>query len=410
MKLRINEASAAFCTSPHIARQLAGARHFACVNANLLSTRHLPFNGDTTMTEQHQEQAADPPHTQRRVAKRTTMISGIAILFLFLAAAIVLAADALLLVFACILCAILLYKLSEILARRLHVKRKVALVAVVLALAAIIGFGGWGMAPQISEQSSKLAKEIPAAVERLQGEVKQHPILKRIAAELPPPEQIVKQMGNMVPNAGLFFGGVIGALGNVVIILFVGIYFAATPQLYTNGVIRLVPQDHRPRAREVQKELGQTLSSWLLGKAASMLIVGVVTSVGLGMLGVPLALILGIIAGLLDFIPYLGPIMAGIPAVLLALSISQDLALYTILLFVGIQLVEGYVLQPLIEAKAVDLPPALVIVMQLVFGTLFGFAGVALATPLAAGLAVLVKMLYIEDVLGDRSDKVGKPG
>ncbi|SFD48259.1 AI-2E family transporter [Massilia yuzhufengensis] len=362
------------------------------------------------MTEQHQEQAADPPHTQRRVAKRTTMISGIAILFLFLAAAIVLAADALLLVFACILCAILLYKLSEILARRLHVKRKVALVAVVLALAAIIGFGGWGMAPQISEQSSKLAKEIPAAVERLQGEVKQHPILKRIAAELPPPEQIVKQMGNMVPNAGLFFGGVIGALGNVVIILFVGIYFAATPQLYTNGVIRLVPQDHRPRAREVQKELGQTLSSWLLGKAASMLIVGVVTSVGLGMLGVPLALILGIIAGLLDFIPYLGPIMAGIPAVLLALSISQDLALYTILLFVGIQLVEGYVLQPLIEAKAVDLPPALVIVMQLVFGTLFGFAGVALATPLAAGLAVLVKMLYIEDVLGDRSDKVGKPG
>lgn len=354
------------------------------------------------MTEQTQEHASDPPHTQRRLAKRVTIINGLAILFIALAAAVVLAADALLLIFACILCAILLYKLSEIMARRLHMKRQWALAIVVLLLAAIIGLGSWAMAPQISEQSSKLAKEIPAAVERLQAAVQQHPLLKRLASELPPPEQIVKQMGNMVPNAGLFFGGVLGAIGNLVIIIFVGIYFAASPQLYTNGAIRLVPQNKRPRAREVQQELGNTLASWLLGKAASMLIVGIATSIGLSMLGVPLALILGIIAGLLDFIPYLGPIMAGVPAVLLALSISPELALYTVLLFTGIQLVEGYVLQPLIEARAVDLPPALVVVMQLVFGTLFGFAGVALATPLAAGLAVLVKMLYVEDVLGDR--------
>ena len=345
----------------------------------------------------------EPPQAQRRLARRATLINGIAVLFLFGAAAIVMAADALLLTFACILCAILLYKLSEIIHRRFGLHRKVALTAVVLLLIGVIGLGGWMMAPQIAEQSNKLAKEIPAAVERLQGEVQQHPLLKRIAGELPPPEQIVKQLSNMVPNAGLFFTGVLGALGNVVIILFVGIYFAATPQLYTSGVVRLIPQTRRDRARQVLQELGHTLASWLLGKAASMLIVGVATSIGLGMLGVPLALILGIIAGLLDFIPYLGPIMAGVPAVLLALSISPELAMYTVFLFVGVQLVEGYLLQPLIEARAVDLPPALVIVMQLIFGTLFGFAGVALATPLAAGLSVLVKMLYIEDVLGDRS-------
>jgi predicted PurR-regulated permease PerM len=361
------------------------------------------------MNEQQEEHIADSPPAQRRVAKRVTMISGIAILFIAIAAAIVLAADALLLVFACILCAILLYKLSEILSRRFHMHRKLALGIVVAVLVAIIGIGGWAMAPQISEQSTKLAKEIPAAVERLKSTVEQHPLMKRVVAELPEPEQIVKQLGNMVPNAGLFFGGVIGALGNVVIILFVGIYFAASPYTYTTGVIRLIPKTKRSRAREVQQELGHTLASWLLGKAASMLIVGVATSIGLSMLGVPLALILGIIAGLLDFIPYLGPIMAGVPAVLLALSISPDLALYTVLLFLGIQLIEGYLLQPLIEAKAVDLPPALVIVMQLIFGTLFGFAGVALATPLAAGLSVLVKMLYIEDVLGDRPAQKRSP-
>lgn len=362
------------------------------------------------MTEQDPEPASDAPREQRRLARRVTIFNGISVLFAALVAAIVLAADALLLTFACILFAILLYKLSAIVAHRFHLDRRLTLALVVLALAAIIGLGGWGMAPRISEQSTQLAKEIPAALERLQASVLQHPVLRRIAAELPPSEEIVKQMTALMPNAGLFFGGVLGTIGNVAIIIFVGIYFAASPQVYTNGIIRLVPRSKRGRACEIQQELGHTLASWLLGKAASMLIVGVVTSIGLSMLGVPLALILGIIAGLLDFIPYLGPIMAGVPAVLLALSISPELALYTVLLFIGIQTLEGYLLQPLIEARAVDLPPALVIVMQLIFGTLFGLAGVALATPLAAALSVLVKMLYIEDLLGDRPPRKEKPG
>lgn len=349
--------------------------------------------------------APEAPATQRRLARRVTLVNGIAVLFILGLAAVVLAADALLLVFACMLFAILLYKLSEIMRRRFGMNRRVALAIVVALLSAVIGLGGWAMAPQISEQSSQLAKEIPAALERLQGEVAQHPLLKRIVSELPPPEDIVKQMSSIVPNAGLFFSGVLGALGNVVIIIFVGIYFAATPGVYTGGFIRLVPQGKRGRAREVIDEMGDSLASWLVGKAASMLIVGTTTAIGLSLLGVPLALILGIIAGLLDFIPYLGPIMAGVPAVLLALSISPEMALYAFLLFAAINMLEGYVLQPMIEAKAIELPPALVIVMQLIFGTLFGFAGVALATPLAAVLAVAVRMLYIEDVLGDRPAK-----
>jgi predicted PurR-regulated permease PerM len=352
--------------------------------------------------------APETPLTQRKLARRVTLVNGIGVLFILGLAAVVLAADALLLIFACILFSILLYKLSALLHQRTGIKRNIALVIVVLLLTAIFGLGGWAMAPQISEQSGQLAKEIPAAVERLQAEVAQHPLLKRLVAELPPPEDIVKQMGSLVPNAGLFFSGVIGALGNIVIIIFVGIYFAASPGVYTGGFIRLVPQQKRGRAREVMQEMGDNLSSWLVGKAVSMLIVGVTTAIGLSMLGVPLALILGVIAGLLDFIPYLGPIMAGIPAVLLALSISPDLALYALLLFAAINMLEGYVLQPMIEAKAIELPPALVIVMQLIFGTLFGFAGVALATPLAAVLSVLVKMLYIEDILGDRpADRPG---
>jgi predicted PurR-regulated permease PerM len=354
--------------------------------------------------------AHEPPTPQRTLARRATMIYGIGALFVAGLAAATLAYDALLLIFACILFAILLYKLSDIVHRRLGLNRTLALTLVVLLLAAIIGLGGWAMAPQISEQSSQLAKEVPAAIERLQGEVERHPLMQRVVDELPAPEEAMKQLGSMMPNAGLLFGGVLGALGNVVIIIFVGIYFAAAPGVYTGGFIRLIPQAKRGRARQVLDEMGDSLASWLLGKAVSMLIVGSATAIGLSLLGVPLALILGIIAGLLDFIPYIGPIMAGIPAVLLALSISPDLALYALLLFAAINMLEGYVLQPMIEAKAIELPPALVIVMQLIFGTLFGFAGVALATPLAAVLSVLVKMLYIEDILGDRRPKEAEAG
>ena len=342
---------------------------------------------------------------ERKLAKRTALIDGIGVLFVLGLAAVWYAADALLLIFACILCAVLLYRLSSMLAQRLPLGRQWALALVLLLLFAVIGLGGWAMAPQIAEQSGKLSEAVPKALQQVQGMVNEVPLLKKIMAGLPKPEQLVKQMSSLVPNAGLFFGGVLGAIGNVVIILFVGIYFAASPRLYTNGVIKLVPQSKRPRAREVLDEIGSTLSSWLLGKSVSMLIVGTATAVGLSLLGVPLALILGIIAGLLDFVPYVGPIMAGVPAVLIAFSISPDLALYTALLFLGVQLVEGYLLQPLIESRAVDLPPALTIVMQLVFGTLFGFAGVALATPLAAALKVLVQMLYVEDVLGDKVEK-----
>jgi len=361
------------------------------------------------MSEQHSTSpdttntAHEPEGTpKRKLMKRVAIIDGVGVLFLLGLAAVWFAADALLLLFACILFSVLLYKLSALLAQRTGMKRQIALAVVVLLLFAIIGLGGWAMAPQISEQSTKLAEAVPKSIEKLQEFVKDHPILQRVAAELPSPEEAVKQMSSVMPNAGLFFTGIFGAIGNVVIIMVVGIYFAASPHLYTGGFIKLIPQPKRPRARQVLQKMGGNLSSWLLGTSVSMLIVGVVTSVGLSLLGVPLALILGIIAGLLDFVPYVGPIMAGVPAVLIAFSISPDMALYVVLLFAAIQLVQGYILQPMIESRAVDLPPALIIAMQLVFGTLFGFAGVALATPMTAALKVLVQMLYVEDALGDK--------
>lgn len=332
---------------------------------------------------------------------RIVLMHGVTLGFLLVLAGIWYSAEAILLVFACILFAILLFELSQLVHKRLRLASRLALPLVVLVMLGIIGGGGVLMAPQISDQADKLTEAVPRALNELRQTLGQYDLARRLLGGIPSDEQLRSYLTSMAPNAGLFFSGILGAVGNVLIITFVGIYFAAKPMLYVDGLVTLVPPAKRERARDVLAEIGRTLAQWLVGKAASMVVVGTLTAVGLSILGVPLALILGIIAGLLDFIPYLGPLMAGVPAVLIAFSQSPTLALYTLGLFGLIQLIEGYLLQPLIEQKTVSLPPALTIVMQVLFGTLFGLAGVALATPLTAVLAVLVTMLYVQDVLGD---------
>jgi predicted PurR-regulated permease PerM len=270
---------------------------------------------------------------------RVALVDGVAVLFLFVLAGIWYAANALLLIFSCVLFAILLYEVSLVVQGRFKVHRSIALPIVVATPLLIIGIGGWLMAPQISKQAARLSEVVPSSIAQLREALLHYDLPKWMVNSLPPNEKLSATIANMVPRAGLFFSGVMGALGNVLIILFVGIYFAAQPGVYINGMVTLVPHRKRERAREVLDEIGRTLAKWLVGKSASMLLVGLLTSVGLSLLGVPLALILGIIAGLLDFIPYLGPLMAGVPAVLIAFSDSPALALYTMMLFAGVQLV-----------------------------------------------------------------------
>jgi predicted PurR-regulated permease PerM len=340
--------------------------------------------------------------SQRSFLHRVVLVNAITALFLLSLAALWFAADALLLIFACMLFAILLCALTRIVHHRLHLPSRRAALALVLALlAALLGIGGWLMAPQLSEQASHLAQVVPTSLEQVRTELARYPRLRVLLHELPSTKEIGRQMASMVPNAGLFFSGVLGAVGNALIILAVGIYFAIRPKLYLDGIVTLVPPSRRARARAVLDEIGTTLSKWLVGKACSMVAAGVLTAVGLSLLGVPLALLLGIIAGLLDFIPYVGPLMAGVPALLIAFSDSPTQALYVLLLFGGIQVVQGYMLEPLIDQRTVALPPALTIAMQVTFGALFGMAGIALATPMTAVLVVLVVMLYVQDALGD---------
>ncbi len=208
-----------------------------------------------------------------------------------------------------------------------------------------------------------------------------------------------------------FVSGVAGFLEAAVVILVVGIFGAAEPGLYKAGLFHLVPPRHRPRMGEAVDAIASNLRHWLVGQVLLMVILGITTTAGLWLIGVPLALTLGIIAGIFELVPYIGAWLSAVPALMIALLKGPQAMAYTLALFLFLHVLEGYVLLPLIQRRAVHLPPALILVAQALMGELFGILGLFVAAPLTVATMVLLKMLYVEDTLGDEAVNVpGEPG
>ena len=194
-------------------------------------------------------------------------------------------------------------------------------------------------------------------------------------------------------------GSTFGALGGAALMLVMGLYLAVAPRVYRDGLVRLMPVSLRERVGEALDACGNALSRWLLGQSISMLFVGATTAIGLWLLDVPLALSVGVLSGLLAFIPFFGAIAGGLLAVLLGFMQGPETALYVLILAMVIQQVEGNVLMPLVERWAVGLPPVLGIAATVMFGALFGLLGALLAAPAMIVLMVLVQRLYVKGVL-----------
>ena len=188
-------------------------------------------------------------------------------------------------------------------------------------------------------------------------------------------------------------------IAELLVVLFGGMYLAAQPRVYKAGAIKLVPSGKRPLVAEAMDESETALRLWLKGQLIAMIVVGLLTGTGLWLLGLPSALVLGLLAGLLEFIPFLGPFLSAAPAILLALAVSPDLALWVLLLYVGVQQLEGYLITPLVQQYAVELPGVILLFSLIGFGLLFGTLGVILAAPLTVVTYVLVKRLYVIETL-----------
>ncbi|CAA9385082.1 MAG: hypothetical protein AVDCRST_MAG74-640 [uncultured Pyrinomonadaceae bacterium] len=268
------------------------------------------------------------------------------------------------------------------------------------------------MSDSIERQFDELSRNLPVAFEQLRGQIAQYPIGRRVAEQIPSTQAVILGDGeraNVFGRITGYFSTALNAIVNILIVLMTAVYFAFNPKLYREGIVNLVPEYKEKRAREILSTVGYTLQRFLLGISGSMLINGTLTFLGLWFLEVPFAIPLGILAGLLTFIPNIGPFIAGTPAVLIAFSQSPAQALYVLVLYLVVQNLDGFVISPLIQQRAVSIPPVLVIASQLLLAVMFGFLGLLVAVPLVAAVFVLVKMIYVEDILGRRIEVKGEP-
>jgi predicted PurR-regulated permease PerM len=307
-------------------------------------------------------------------------------------------------------------------------------IGLAIALGAMIG-------PSLRDQTKQLTTELPKAMQQVEKWINKTPAKALVQQHLPPegatsssgssgssgqstprnsedprgtrgtPEQqqqqggLTAQIGRELRNATKFLFPIItsvfGAIGGLVIVLFLAMYIAATPGLYREGLLHLVPHRHRSRAGDLLDALRDTLRQWLIARVMAMVIIGVITGGALALLGVKGAAALGVLAGLMEFIPFFGPVISAIPAIGIALVDSPQKALWVIGLYLVVQQLEGNVVTPLLLEKRLDIPPVLTVVAVSALGVVFGVLGMLIAEPLLAAVLVTTKLLYVQDVVGD---------
>jgi predicted PurR-regulated permease PerM len=313
--------------------------------------------------------------------------------------------------FAGVLFAVFLSALSSWLSRHAGISYRWALVVIVLGLLVVAGGATWLLADRVATQTVQIKKELPRSFKQLQDYLKEYQWGHMLVESAPETAQrVTQEVGNFTRLTGLV-AGVARFLEALVVILVVGVFGAAEPKVYREGVLHVVPRFHRRRAEQALDAVIHNLRWWLVGQVVLMLLIWITTTVGLLLIGVPLALALGFIAGVLELIPYVGPWLSAVPALLIALLAGPEYVMMTAALYLGLHIVEGYVLVPLIQRRAVHLPPALTLVMQVLIAELLGVLGLFVAAPLTVVGLVLVKMLYVEDALGDETvDVPGEQG
>lgn len=341
------------------------------------------------------------PDAKTSVATRSDELSHIfrllrfALIITFVILAIWLLGDVLMVVFSATLCAVILHGIARKLRNRVPIPYQLAVGLVALAILTAIGLLIYFSGPQISDQFVKLKQALITQYGDVREQMSHSTWGQFVLDHLPQSLGGNEQSNGPSFGAGLansvtgILSSAFGLLGTLAVILIAGLYFAMSPAIYVDGVLRLVPENHRPEIRRLLLVAGATLWSWTVGQALDMLVVGIASGIGLTILGVPLAMALGVVAGLCNFIPYIGAILGAVPAILIALSQGTRTGLMVAGLYAVIQFLEGNVLAPFIQRHAVHMPPALAILSQTVFGSVLGIPGLILASPLTAALLIM---------------------
>ena len=336
-------------------------------------------------------------------------------------------AAALFLVFAGILLGVALTAMTNLLQKVMggpHALR-LALVCVVLAglLSGVVFLGG----STIARQAAVLSNTLKSQLATVKSFLEQHGVdtsylelgsptataaavatadAPSNAAPTPPPglPKNLPSAGALASGGGAIVSqtlklllGTVSAVGNFFIVLFLGLSFAAQPSVYRRGVLALSPKRHRANVTVVVDRISDTLERWLIAQMITMAAVFLVTWIGLSIIGIDSAFILGIQAGLLAFIPTVGALIGGLIIVLASLASGWVAAFSAFVLFLGVHALESYILTPIIQRQALDIPPATLFAFQILLGVVFGLWGLALALPLMAIVKVIITYLREED-------------
>lgn len=334
--------------------------------------------------------AAEPPLTRagRVILLGVAVIGGALIVWQLF--------HVLMLIFAGLLVAVFLNGCSRRLAALIGLPHAAALGSVVLALLAALAGAVAYAVPQIAAQVGTLAEELTQAAQNLVEQLRDYEWVQRLLQETPAVGELLRRTPDPIAFINRVSSTTFGWLITLLVIGFVGLYGAIEPDTYRAGTLRLLPPARRRAADELITELGETLWWWLIGRGVSMAIIGTFTTLGLWWLEIPMPFLLGGFAALLTFIPNIGAVIAVTPPTLLALEQSAWTALLVVVYYTGLQFVESYIINPLVQRKAVSIPPVVLLAAQLGLAVVGGFLGVAIATPLAAIALVTVRRLHVE--------------
>ncbi|WP_414473921.1 AI-2E family transporter [Microvirga sp. M2] len=335
------------------------------------------------------------------LARRTMVVVLVAIALLALAALIWRLSGVLLMVFGSVLIATILHAIGDPIARRTALSRNWALLVTGLIVVAVIGGTAWLFAAQVGAQISEALQMAESAIPAVGNAIGVTGLSEYVATAL-------RQAFDTERAFGVGYTA-IEVVANTVLVIIAGIYLAISPDLYRDGVVMLFPHAARPHIADALNTSGSALRLWLFGQFFSMLTTGTLTWLIMWLLGLPSAAGLGLIAGVTEFIPLLGPFLGAVPALLIALAQGPAMALWVAIAFVVIQQIEAHLIQPLITRAAVSLPPALLVFTFVAFGTVYGATGILFAAPLTVVVFVFVKKLYVRETLGENTVIPGEP-
>jgi predicted PurR-regulated permease PerM len=321
---------------------------------------------------------------------QTVAIVAILVIFILIAR---IAFDVLLMALAGSLISVYFHGLGDMIQRKTRLRRSFAMAISIAGTLVIVAVLFWFIGAKIQTQVAELNNTLPHTIATAKAKLASTPAGQKLLDY-----SAGDNSQKLMATVQTFFSTSFGVIGDLYIIMFLGIFFTASPSLYKNGILTLVPADKKPVAMNVMNRVSLSLKGWLKGMMLSMVLITILITVGLSLMGIPVAMVLGLITGILEIVPNFGPLIAMIPGVLLALTISTNTAIIVALLYIVSQTIVANIVTPLIQKKMINLPPALTLISQLVMGTLSGALGIILAVPLLAILFILVDELYVKRI------------